>query len=87
MSYQYQKERPYVFSEAGQKQFLSIRDRVGRLLKEAGAFRLDAALAHETGSWWEMTACVDRLVELGEITEITGPAIVGQHRVFVRARE
>ena len=28
-------------------------------------------------------ACVDRLVELGEIKEITNGGVAGQHRVFI----
>jgi len=82
--YEYQKERTYVFTEEGQVQFLSIRDRVGRLLDTAGAYSMGKALGCETGDSWRMMACVDRLVELGEIREITGPDVCGQDRVFVR---
>lgn len=39
-----------------------------------------------TGDSWEMMARVDRLVELGEIREITGSNVAGQDRVFVEAR-
>lgn len=82
--YEYSNLRPYVFTEAGQRQFLSIRDRVARLLKEAGAVRMQEALAGETGSSWEMLACVDRLVELNELKELTDRNSPGQYRVFVR---
>ena len=32
---------------------------------------------------WMMLACVDRLVELKEIREVTGNNVAGQHRVFM----
>lgn len=72
MSYSYQKERPAVFTEEGQRMFLSIRDRAKRLTREAGAFTAYKAISGETGSSWQMLACLDRLVELREIIEI-GP--------------
>jgi hypothetical protein len=34
-----------------------------------------------------MMACVDRLVELGEIREITPRHTAGQDRIFVSAKE
>jgi hypothetical protein len=83
MSYSYQTERPYLFTEDGSRQFLRIRDNVHRLLKKAGAVRMAEAISGETGGVWEMLACVDRLVELNEIREITGPNVAGQYRVFI----
>lgn len=85
MAYDYQTERAYVFTESGQRQFLSIRDRVGRLLKEAGAVNLECAIKGETGSSWEMIACVDRMIELGELRELPTNGW-GQHRVFIFGR-
>lgn len=81
--YNYQSERAAIFTEDGQKMFLSIRDNVQRLLKTAGAVRMQEAIAGQTGSSWQMLACVDRLVELNEIREITAPGVAGQWRVFV----
>jgi hypothetical protein len=81
--YQYATERPYVFTEGGQVQFLSIRDRCTRLINEAGAVTLGKAISGEVGSVWSMMACVDRLVELNYLREVptTGAA---QDRIFVR---
>ena len=84
--YDYKTERPYTFSEEGQKQFLSIRDRINRLFKSAGAVRMEEAINGECGSSWQMLACVDRLVELGEIREISQPDVAAQHRVFINRR-
>jgi hypothetical protein len=37
------------------------------------------------GDTWDMLACMDRLVELGEIREVTmNGDVAGQHRVFVK---
>lgn len=81
MSYNYEKEKANIFTDEGQRQFLAIRDRAKYLLKEAGAFRLDEVLKGATGSSWTHIACVDRLVELGEVVELKRDCW-GQFRVF-----
>ncbi len=70
--YTYAEERPKLFTEQGQIDFLKVRDAAKELLAVAGAFRHDAVLhkAGITGDSWFMIACVDRLVELKEIVEI-----------------
>lgn len=86
--YQYSAERDKVFTEEGQVLFLKIRDRARELMDAAGAARLDKMIQGCTGDSWEMVACVDRLVELGEIREVTADgAVAGQRRVFVRCDE
>ena len=87
MSYNYEQEKSGLFTDEGQRMFLRVRDRVRRLLSEAEAFTMGAAIRTAgSGSSWQMLACVDRLVELGEIKEITSPGTVaGQNRVFVVA--
>jgi hypothetical protein len=87
MSYEYSKERCHVFTEDGQKLFLAVRDRVKMLLSEAGAFdmghAMPRAMAYDS---WQAMACVDRLVELDEIIELTkDQKVIGQHRTFVSA--
>lgn len=83
MTYDYQAEKARIFTEDGQKMFLSIRDRVKKLIADAGSVRMDKAISGETGCSWQMLACVDRLVELGEIIEITQAGkVAGQHRIF-----
>lgn len=86
MSYNYQTERREIFTEDGQTTFLKIRDNVQSLLKKAGAVRMQEVMSCATGSSWTMIACVDRLVELGELREIQQPDCAGQHRVFVATR-
>lgn len=88
MSYHYQTERAEIFTEDGQVMFLCIRDTTNKLLKVAGAARCSEMMSGVTGSTWTMLACIDRLVELKEIREVTAPgSCAGQHRVFVRSGE
>lgn len=87
MAYSYQTERPKLFTDEGQQMFLAVRDNANRLLASAGAVRMDKAIGVVTGDSWQMLACVDRMVELGELRELTNipvsPYVAGQYRVFV----
>lgn len=83
MNYDYSTERNKIFTDKGQREFLKVRDRAHKLLEEAGAFMMFSALRDISGDTWTMMAYVDRLVELGEIKEITPPNVPGQNRVFV----
>ena len=88
MAYDYQTERPNLFTENGQLMFLGIRDRAKQLIAEAGAARLSNIISKASGSSWTMLACVDRLVEIGELVEVTrSDSVVGQDRVFVSATD
>ena len=81
--YLYDNLRSSLFTDEGQLMLLVIRDRVHRLLKLAGAVRMQEALTGQSGDTWQMLACVDRLVELGELSELKYGDCAGQHRVFV----
>ena len=82
--YNYEEQKQNVFTENGQEMFLKIRDKVQLLLKSSGAFMLEKAISGVTGDSWAQLACIDRLVELKEIKEITDKQkVAGQHRVFV----
>lgn len=85
MPYDYATERPAIFTEDGQVMLLKIRDNAARLIQAAGAVRFQEMTANVVGDSWTMLACVDRLVELGELREVTPPgSCAGQHRVFVK---
>lgn len=84
--YKYEEIRPRLFTEDGQVMFLKIRDSVHHLLGVSGSFRMEEAITGFFGNTWDMIACVDRLVELGEIREITTGGVAGQHRVFVSTK-
>lgn len=83
MSYVYQTQRPFVFTEEGQVMFLRIRDRAKSLLKLSGAIRTEELIAECIGCTWNMRACVDRLVELGELQRLPQDNIPGQYEVFI----
>lgn len=83
--YRYEDLKPNLFTEEGVTLYVQIRDRAKRLLAEAEAFTMGAAIRRSTGDSWLMLACVDRMVELGELREVTvGRAVTGQDRVFVK---
>ena len=85
--YQYKDLKGRLFSDEGQRMFLKVRDFVHATLKTAGAVRMQEALvAAGGGDTWTMIACVDRLVELGEIKEVGDGDVACQHRVFVCCR-
>lgn len=84
--YSYETERENLFNDQGQRLFLEIRDRTFGLLKTAGAARMEEMIRGSVGNSWHMLACVDRMVELDELVELTKPGeVAGQHRVFVRS--
>lgn len=86
--YSYERMKSYVLTDEGQRAFLRIRDRVQYLLREAGAFKISTLWWGLTGDVWEMTACVDRLLELEEVREITNPhESRGSSRVFIGPKE
>jgi hypothetical protein len=81
MTYSYEAERAYLFTEDGQVKFLEVRDAVHALLKTAGAFRLDCLSV--TGDSFLFLACIDRLVELGEIVPLRAKGTCwGQYQVY-----
>lgn len=84
--YNYQKEKEKIFTEQGQEMFIKIRDKAKALLTVAGSFRMDAVMSVASGDTWMMLACVDRMIELGELNEVTkGQNVAGQHRIFTAA--
>lgn len=83
MSYEYEKEKSALFTDAGQRSFIKVRDKAFEFLKIAGAFSSNKIIG--IGDPWFYLACLDRMVELGDIVEITGSNRRGQDRVFVLA--
>jgi hypothetical protein len=81
MSYDYKNEKPEIFTEDGQVMFLKIRDEANRLVGLSGCVMMGKLLVG-TGDSWTMLACVDRMVELGELVEIKYGNCAAQHRIF-----
>ncbi len=69
--YRYEDWKAGIFTEQGQVLFLATRDKVRQLLKQAGAFKHSYGYPDNWTSNFEAAACIDRLVELGEIREVT----------------
>lgn len=82
--YKYEAMKNDLFTDKGQIKFINIRDNVKNLLEQAGAVRMQEAINVETGDNWLLLACVDRMVEIGELKEITPKDTIAQFRVFVR---
>jgi hypothetical protein len=69
MGYSYEELRPGVLTDEGQRRFLKVRDHVFKLLDAheiATGERMMAGLGLG-GTNWDAMACIDRMVELGEI--------------------
>ena len=87
MSYCYETEKKNLFTDEGIKTFTAVRDRVLRLVGETGAIRMQEAARLPNGigagDSWTLLACIDKMVELGELVEIRKPEYTpGQYRVF-----
>jgi hypothetical protein len=91
MTYDYQTERPKLFTKNGLLLYTAIRDQARRFLDICGAADLDH-LIHlpETigaADTYQMTACVDFLCEMGDLKEVQHPdPISPQDRVFIAGR-
>ena len=84
MAYNYKEIKPKLFIEAHQMLFLEIRDKVHKFLSETGEAKMGFIIQGLCGDSWMMMACVDRLVELGEIKEVFPQrACAAQDRIFV----
>lgn len=79
--YRYEDIKPELFTDYGQVQFLQTRDKVAELLKISGAVMIEKCLS---GDSWRVLAAFDRMVQLGELKELTGSNVAAQHRVFVK---
>jgi len=85
MSYHYLIEKPRLFTEDGFKMLIAIRDNARKLIDVAGCVRMDKAMGRVSGDSWQMLACIDYLVELGELREIAPiDSVAEQSRIFVR---
>lgn len=80
MPYEYQTERPKLFTEEGQVALLSVRDQAASLIAKSGAFQLNKIRL--SGDSWFMLACIDRLVELKELRCIGPENVISQNKVY-----
>ena len=83
MSYNYETEKAWLFTDEGQRCLFKANENVRTLLEAAGAFVGFCALKNVSiDDTWKMLAVIDRLVELGAIREVTS-GVWAQDRVFV----
>ena len=81
--YDFAEQRPKLFTEDGVAKVIAIRDCVQRKIASAGAVKQSHATDGVSGDGWLLLACLDYLVERGELCELTGPSARGQDRVFI----
>jgi hypothetical protein len=82
--YNYAQERPWIFTDEGQIALIKAYKNAIRLINIAGAasgMKIVYDCAHNT---FKMMALLDRLVEMHELREVTGPN-VWENRIFVLA--
>jgi hypothetical protein len=73
-----------IFTEECQKMLLSIIDFVFKCFDIAGCVRMfEIIRSCKGGDAWKIMACVDRLVELGEIQEVQQKYSACQSRIFI----
>lgn len=70
MGYSYQAERPWLFTAPGQQLRTFVRRKAWAMIDSYGRFTaLDIAIG-ESWDIWHVAACLDRMIELGEIDEL-----------------
>ena len=84
MGYIYEIERENIFTEGGTKLLLKIYDNALRMIECSGAVMMGNLWRDCTGDSWLLMACVDYLVELERLHEVTEPGTMGQYRVFIQ---
>lgn len=83
MPYSYEIEKPWLFTDDGQREFLKIRDRLRELTDLAGACSVYALLCKSSGESWKLLACIDRLIEIKEAQYLRTEGSF-QNRILIR---
>jgi len=79
--YKYEEQKPKVFLEENQRDFLTVYDTVKQ--HPAQVISMGEAIANISGDAWGQMVYVDRLVELALIVEVQQPeGVPAQHRIF-----
>lgn len=82
MSYRYEDEKAWLFTDEGQRALFKANKTAVYLFDKAGAAN-GMNIVADAGAYdtFKMMAVLDRLVELGEIVEVTS-GVRGQDRIF-----
>lgn len=84
MSYNYQQQRHKIFTEDGTRMLMRMRDKARELLNLSGAVIASKIMMASSGDGWQMLACIDYMVEQGDLRRVTGEFdTAGQDQVFV----
>lgn len=81
--YKYEDMKSKILTEDGLDVYIKTSNLAKDLLNTSGSFMMSKVM--KSGDSWLIMACVDMMVERGEITEVTSSNTAGQHRVFVKA--
>ena len=85
--YDYELEKPKIFTDDGIKILLRIRDGIHKHFETSCAIYLLDAINNFSASYggnWFHLACVDFLLEIGDIVEITREGIPTQSRILLK---
>lgn len=80
--YNYTTERPYVFTDEGQRKFVKIYDTAKKAFETTGAVTAGKLMTGCSGDSWQTMACVDRLIEIGSAREVNTSG-AWQYKVFL----
>lgn len=80
--YSYKKSKSDACDPDNQLLFLAVRDKAKELTKVSGVFKIRAITTSVEGDVDTTMACVDRLVELGEVVDLTSEGTSQVNRVF-----
>jgi hypothetical protein len=84
MPYSYETEKTKILTMEGQKLLQRIRAKAQTCLETAGCARMQEIIRDNVGDSWLMCACVDFMVEMGELEEIEQRRPVRyQSRIFI----
>ncbi len=85
MTYDYKKLRTEIFTEQGVNLLLHIKSKANRSIRESGATTIGNLISNISicDDVHHAIACVEYLIERGDLKEITDPDIRCQDRVVV----
>jgi hypothetical protein len=86
MSYDYSTEKSYTLTDEGQRRCFEILRTATKALAIAGCVRAQELMGGHSGDSFRIMACIDRLVEAGELREVPTEG-AWQHRVFVAGHD
>jgi len=85
MIYNYEEYKPNLLDKKELRRFLEIRDIVKDEIDSVGMMVMGAVMMRALGDTWKTMACVEMLVEIGEIIETTQKSETwAQEREFIR---